>query len=159
MSSGISSELDWLEEKLSKRYKIKTQGLRDAEGQREVRILTKIVRITPQGCEMEADSRHAEVITEQMSEYDSSKGHRAVMTPGIDVDDDIPDINIELASKQARVFRSIAARCLYLSLDRPDIQDAAKDICRQMAAPTTGSWKKLQRVSRYIASNPRMVRT
>lgn len=64
-SSGSNSELDCLEEQLSKRYKIKTQRLRDAEGQREVRILNRIVRviITPQGCEMEADPRHAELIT------------------------------------------------------------------------------------------------
>lgn len=85
MSAGSSSELDWLEKQLSKRYNIKTQRLRDSDGQREVKILNRIVRITPQGYEMEADPRHAELTTEQMAEYSVNKMQREVMTPGIDV--------------------------------------------------------------------------
>lgn len=45
-------------------------------------------------------------------------------------------MKIELDNKQARAFRSIAARCLDLSPDRPDIQYAVKEVCRQMATPT-----------------------
>ena len=33
-------------------------------------------------------------------------------------------------------FRGIAARANYLAGDRPDVQYAAKEVCRAMAAPT-----------------------
>lgn len=62
---------------------------------------------------MEADPRHSELITEQTPEYDLSKGHREVMTLGIDVGDDNPEMKIELDGEQARTFRNIArAACI-----------------------------------------------
>ena len=47
-------------------------------------------------------------------------------------------------------FRSLAARCNYLSLDRLDLQYAVKEICREMAKPTKGSWAKLQRIAQLL---------
>ena len=51
-------------------------------------------------------------------------------------------------------FRGVAARANFLSLDRMDIQYAAKEICRNMAAPTMGGLRKLKRLVRYLVQVP-----
>ena len=69
VSSGMSSDLDWLQNELEKRYKIKTQRTREDDGKEvEAKILNRIVRITPEGYELEADPRHAELIIEELTE-------------------------------------------------------------------------------------------
>lgn len=87
MSSGRSVDLDWLEGELAKQYKIKTQRLRDVDGQREVKILNRIVRVTPGGYEVEADPLHAELIAEQIAIADGPEVLRTIATPGTDVDE------------------------------------------------------------------------
>ena len=62
-----------------------------------------------------------------------------------------------LDEKQATKFRSAAARCNYLSTDRPDIMYAVKEVCREMSKPTRGAWKKLKRIGRYLVGKPRTV--
>ena len=56
----------------------------------------------------------------------------------------------ELGPDKQRHFRSIAARCNYIAADRPDLMFAAKCICRQMAKPSAGAWKKQKRARRYL---------
>ena len=69
VSSGMPSELDWLQAELEKRYKIKTQRTREADGKEvEANILNRTVRRTPEGYEFEADPRHAELIIEELTE-------------------------------------------------------------------------------------------
>lgn len=53
-------------------------------------------------------------------------------------------------AQQPRAFRSLAVRCLYLSLDRPDIESPARAICRYMSRPAVAPWRKLQLVPRHI---------
>lgn len=53
----------------------------------------------------------------------------------------------------------MAARVNYLSLDRPDLQFAAKRVCQSMANPTTAGMAKLTRVARYLAGAPEGVLT
>ena len=55
---------------------------------------------------------------------------------------------------EVRRFRGIAARLNYLSQDRPDIQFATKEVCRDMARPTVNSMKKLKRMARYLLEVP-----
>ena len=69
-SAGTLASLDWLQAVLEKRYRIKTQrigenkpeGARLAEGQ----VLNLVVRWAPDGYELEADLRHAELIIEHL---------------------------------------------------------------------------------------------
>ena len=44
-----------------------------------------------------------------------------------------------------------------MAADRPDIQLSVKKVCRDMATPSTGSWRKLERTSRHLVSCPRLV--
>ena len=49
------------------------------------------------------------------------------------------------------------ARCNYLSTGKPDIQCAEKEVCREMAAPTVGALKRLERIGRFLKGEPRMI--
>jgi hypothetical protein len=62
---GLEKCLDHLKETLSDKYKIKVEALGREKGQsQEVRILNKIVRMTQDGIELEADPRHAELVVQ-----------------------------------------------------------------------------------------------
>ena len=61
-----------------------------------------------------------------------------------------------LEDADAARFRAVAARSNYLAADRADIMYATKEVCRQMAIPTKGGWKKMKRIGRYLKANARM---
>ena len=63
----------------------------------------------------------------------------------------------ELGGLQAKEFRALAARANYLAADRADIQFAVKELCRGMAKPTRGDWRKIKRLGRYLIGKPRVV--
>ena len=62
-----------------------------------------------------------------------------------------------MGPEEATTFKSAVARANYLAQDRPDIIYTTKEICRKMAAPTVGSWRKLLRFARYLIHCPRRV--
>ena len=55
------------------------------------------------------------------------------------------------------LFRGAAARANYLAADRPDIQLAAKEICRWMSSPTVHGVVAMKRLGRYLEQRPRFV--
>ena len=57
----------------------------------------------------------------------------------------------------AKEYRALAARANYLSLDRPDIQCAAKEACRDMSQPTTRSLARMKRLARYLLEFPQVI--
>ena len=56
-------------------------------------------------------------------------------------------------------YRALSARLNYLSLDRPDLQFAAKQASRHMATPRVSDWALLKRTARYLVECPRSVQT
>ena len=62
-----------------------------------------------------------------------------------------------LSSEQATRYRGITARLNYLAADRPDIQFSVKEVCRDMSTPSAGSWRKLERIGRYLVGCPRLI--
>ena len=59
--------------------------------------------------------------------------------------------------QQATSYRALAARANYLSLDRPDVAFAAKELCRKFARPTLDAFRALQRLVRFLVHHPRLV--
>ena len=104
---------------------------------------------------MEGDPRHAELVIEQLNLQDTP----SLSSPGIDTEE--PEENAEddeeLDSVSAKQYRGIAARCNYLSSDRPELQFSVKDACREMSKPTVHSWSKLIRIGRYLKAQPCLV--
>ena len=144
-----------MEDGLAKSYKIKSQLL--GFGNDSVlggEVHNRALRITDLGWEMEADPRHGELIVEQLGLSDS----KPAATPGTDgKEEEDLDGDVELIGEEATNFRAVAARGNYLAMDRPDIQFAIKEICREMSKPTTGSLRRLVRFGRYLKSKPRLV--
>ena len=62
-----------------------------------------------------------------------------------------------LSPEMATSFRALAARANYLSQDRPDLAFAAKELCREFAAPTQDSVIRPKRLIRYLINSPRIV--
>ena len=87
-SAGTFSSPDWRQGVLEKRYKIKSQRIGDGIGhkgvqkQNEGQVLNRVIRRSPEGYELEADLRHAELIVEQLE----LQSCRRVVAPGIDVE-------------------------------------------------------------------------
>ena len=155
VSTGLQTDLDWLETELSKAYEIQTQKVGPGSNQdKEGKVLNRIVRCTGDGWEYEADPRHAELIVEQLGVSES----RTLTSPGVDgsAEEDTPE-DVAIHGLDATRFRGVAARCNYLAMDRPDIQFATKEICREMSSPTTGSLRRLIRIGQYLCGRPRLV--
>ena len=55
-----------------------------------------------------------------------------------------------LDASEAKRFRSLAATLNCMSSDRSDVQYAAKEVCKKMASPTKGSWKRVKKAGRYL---------
>ena len=153
VSAGTPRDLGWLETELEKAYEIKTTRMGLSEGRaREGKVLNRIIRCNPGGWELEADPRHAELIIEQMG----LRGAKGVTTPGTDTaEEDESEDNLE--AEETTWFRGLVARANYLGMDRPDIQYAVKEACREMSKPTTGSMRRMKRIARYLCENPRLV--
>ena len=54
-------------------------------------------------------------------------------------------------------FRALAASANYLAQDRPYIQYATKELCRDMIAPKERTWQSLKRLGRYLQEKPMVV--
>ena len=63
----------------------------------------------------------------------------------------------ELSHDRQRPYRGVAARANYLAADRPDLQHAAKEVCRWMSTPTEVALMSLKRIGRYLEGRPRLV--
>ena len=76
---------------------------------------------------------------------------KGVDTPGVhESRNDDEQLQEPLPEHQVTMFRACAARCNFLSLDRPDIQFSAKEVSRGMARPTEGDLLRLKRLVRYL---------
>ena len=152
---GPKNQLDWYEAELEKHYELR-KGARIGPGptdDKEATVLNRIVRWGPEGVEYEADPRQCEKLIEGAG----LEGANSVATPGIktlpwQIENDKP-----LPDNEFTKFRNLAARANYLAADRPDVQYAAKEVCRSMAAPTELSMQALKRLVRYLIGHPRMI--
>ena len=63
----------------------------------------------------------------------------------------------ELDDEAATLYRALSARILYLSMDRPEISFAAKELCRHFAHPTRTGVEALKRCARFLVGLPRLV--
>ena len=78
---GTDADLDWYTSELEKVFEIKVRG-RIGEGteEPEIRILNRIVRITPNRVRYEADPRHHELVVRSMGLETGT----SVATPGVE---------------------------------------------------------------------------
>lgn len=151
--AGDPENLAWVEEKLRAEYDPKTQML-GPNALPAGKVLNRMVRWSRDGWELEADPRHAELIIEQLG----VKSGGGITTAGAQQAEPATDeASDEAVGKGVTLFRGLAARCNYLALDRPDLQYAAKEVCREMSKPSVQSLAKLRRIGQYLYGKPRLV--
>ena len=83
---------------------------------------------------------------------------KAVTTPGVKEAEPV-DAETEPVTDPAEgtAYRGISARGLYLSIDRPEMKFAVKELARKMAKPTQAGMRSLKRLGRYLRGRPRLV--
>ena len=115
----------------------------------------------------EPDQRHAEMVIRDLgleqAKAVSTLGtkedqafasvHEVGMSVAIAEEDESP----LLSAAEAKLFRSVAARCNYLVQDRVDIQYPCKECSRRMANPRQGDWAALKRIGRYLKGSQRLI--
>ena len=116
---------------------------------KSVRIFNRIISWHDGfGIKYEADQRHADILIESLD----LRSANPVSTPGIKESGGEGTL-----SNQQTEYRAVAARCNYLAQYRPDLQFAAKGICRSMSSPEEEDWIKAKRMGRYIKGEPRLI--
>ena len=63
----------------------------------------------------------------------------------------------ELPGEEAPVFRGVAARANFSSLDRPDLQFPVKQMSREMAKPMVGGRKRMKKIARYLVNRKKVI--
>ncbi len=117
------------------------------------KMLNRIIRWTPGCIEYDADPRQSEQLIRDLG----MSGCKSVGTPGVKTTSDQLLEDTELAHPRHKPYRGVAARSNYLSADRPDMQHAAKEVCRWMSTPTETALVALKRVGRYLEGHARLV--
>jgi len=140
-----------------------------------------LISVDDAGYTWEADPRHAEILARGLQKAVTTPRERtkadtrklvsasfAAAAAGDDVrladvlgkkfdDDPEDDENPLLDSERAFLYRSLTMRGAFLSLDRPDISYACKELARTMSAPRESCWQQLKRFGRYLLGFPRLV--
>ena len=152
VSTSTKDQLHWLKQNLEKAFEIKTdiRGLGVKEIRTEGQILNRLIRVDSNGCQVEADPRHLELLAEEL------RVDKELATSGVEEKDN-DEYPAFLDSHWSSRYRSLVARANYLATDRPDIGFAVKELCKSMSSPTVQSWDKLIRVAKYIKKHPRLV--
>jgi hypothetical protein len=102
--------------------------------------------------EWEPDPRHAEILFAALGLNTESK---AVVTPGVKEPATADSTPLDADGREK--YRSNTMRYAYLALDRPDLQFSAKELARNMQAPTQFDLEQLKRAGRYLLGRRRVV--
>ena len=153
---GLPKELKEIRKCMESWWDLKLRAIiGDGPGDdKTVTILNRNLTWDGSGFDLTADPKHREEVLKEFGLTEESRG----LSVPIEHDEAATEEDLEpLEGGEIRRFRSITARCNYLSQDRPDIQFAVKEISRDMAKPTLRSMRRLKRIARYLLQVPRGV--
>ena len=120
-------------------------GKRDV---REIEILGRGLSWTEGALEHEASDKHRQALREGLGLNEESK---TVSSAAVQPEDVKEEEDVEVLNEAEKLkFRSLAATLNFLSLDRSDVQYAAKEVCAKMVNPTLGSRKRLKKAGWYL---------
>ena len=122
---GGRTEAEWFRQQLMGRFEIKTKKVGNGPAEsKEEKVLNRVIRVTRNGWEYEADQRHSDLLVKSMGLEEA----KPVNSLG---EDDKPWMAEEeeerLDASMSPGYRALAARANYLAMDRADIQYPTKD--------------------------------
>ena len=155
--TGPTADLEWMDKAMGDKYDIKSEYLGPEAGMKsEIKILNRTLTWAKGEICYEADQRHADIVIKELG----LEGARTLSTPGVpETAEDLRarEKSSKLSPRDSTLYRGIAARMNYLSLDRSDIQYATKSISRYMSEPRDYDWIAVKRLGRYLKGAPRMI--
>ena len=131
---------------------MKTQVLGPGEAS-QGKVLNSIVSWSRDGWTLEADPIHAELIIDQLGIESAGR----ITTAGTAEDVVEMSESAELEGRQTSLIRGLAARANDLSMGRPEVQYASKEVCHEMSKPTIQSLAKMKRIGQYVYGKIRLV--
>ncbi|CAK0865658.1 unnamed protein product, partial [Prorocentrum cordatum] len=142
---------------LQKYMWVKLEGMlgpnKSAGDVQEVVCLNRVFRWVSRGdVELEADSRHAFIMMQQLNLW---RGSKALSTPGVKAKS--AGRGRVLEGEEATRYRSLVMRASYLSEDRPDIKYAVKEAAKCMHEPCEHGMELVKRIARHLLGRPRLV--
>jgi hypothetical protein len=163
MVLGTQEIVDKFEALLASKYqykKLANLGFEEGDS-RGATFLNRIITLTDgkvRKCDVEADSRHAEVIIAELG-LQNSNGLDAPALK-LSAEKQIQDSQAPLLDKVRCVqYRSLTMRGAYLAQDRIDINEATKTLARDMKTPRESSWERLVRLGKYLVKHKSLSRT
>ena len=171
---GEGDSLQETKKVLEDKYKIKVETLgRDKKDSKEIRVLNKVIRLTEQGLELEADPRHVELVVRALGLEDGKPSptpgakvvkKRVKLTANGETKEDKEEGGKDegteaedMTQSEAKEYRAVVARLNYMASDRPDIQFAVKEAARNMSSPRKSDWPAVRRIGKYLKGRPRLV--
>ena len=137
-SEGEHDQLRWMQKKLEEQFALKTKVMGAAPAlHKELCVLNRRISWDEKGIKYEADTKHVMLLKKDMN----MEHCKCASTPGVKDTDSFETMK-PLSLGSSVLYRSVAARCNYLSADRADIQYATTEVARGMAAPTERDWEK-----------------
>ena len=152
---GDDEDLDWIEKLMKEWYEVKVRARLggDQRDDKSIDVLGRRIVWTSRGIEYEADPKHR---TEIIKAFNLEAESKSLSVTGRAKDSEESD-ETELDREESARFRAIAAKLNYLAQDSPDLQFAAKEVCRHMAKPTVGAWASAKGLARYVLGRTRAV--
>lgn len=121
VSVGDEEDLQWLQKVLESKFEISTQVLGPGDNNdKEVKVLNRIITASEFGYTYEADARHSEFVVKTLNLQNT----KPLSSPGSDVTQEGEEVLLEHG--RFKMFQTICARAIVLSIDRSDIQHIAK---------------------------------
>ena len=154
---GFDDDLSWAANYLQGCFELKVRAVlgEDSDDDREAVVLGRTVRWKSWGIEYEADHRHRQALLDAFGLGASSKAlsHNGELR----VTDDSIDDAFFLEGCEATAFRACVARLNFLGQDSPELQFPAKELSKEMAHPTQGSWNRMKKVVRFLVGRRRVL--
>ena len=148
-----------LRDQLAKEWTVETRGIMAPPGSgisgaiQQLSVLNRLVTWTQNGLELEADPRHVDIVLQESGlSSGSSVTSPLVKLKAMDETDDEA-----LSDEDAARYRSLSMRIGYLSLDRPDLLRATRELAKGLQNPTRYHWSLLKRIARYLKGHGRLV--
>ena len=151
IATGRDADVEWFCEYIRKCFEVKVRAVL-GEGDhydKEVVMLGRTVKwVDGKGVDIVADEKHRRTILE----YFGFDGKTSALTDNGELQKvhDEGDLGERLSSAGATAYRALVARLNFLGQDSPDLQFPAKELSRDMACPTVGSWGRLKKVARFL---------
>ena len=147
--TGTREGLRRTEEEIKKTFEVKVQGIDPGVVGGEMIVLNRRIVVEEAGYAYEPDGKHTNKVLAALGlDVPGTKGSHITGSKVAAEDEDLS--GRKLNSDRSSWFRSAAATLNYMSLDRPDLGFAVKEVCRSMSSPSELDVQKLKKIGRYL---------